>query len=334
MGNINLLYENIGAFIDLNGEIHAVRHYVDNVRDEGGWDASVAYEVVRVVRGVPMFFEDHCTRMNESLSRMNVNAQAGISALQARITSLLLVNGIASCNVKIWAAPAAAFEPAPANTATAAALEPTPADPADQATAAAHGPRQSEINIFMNINKSFYPPPEYYRDGVAAGLLEYTRDAPNIKRLVAGFKERIQSMIDNEGVFEVLLYDSSRLLTEGSRSNLFFTRDGIIYTAPDHMILKGTIRKYVYIAAERAGIQIVEEPARLDSVIEAVDANEGPGKRRGCGAFITGTSIGVLPVSTIGGCRINSEGDEVIKKLMEEYASIEQKYINERNGQA
>jgi len=329
MGDRNLLLENAGGYISLNNVIYEVCHYVDEVRDEGCWDGPVAYEVIRVINGVPMFFEDHCARLHGSLARLNVeqapgaeppvepNAEQaacpepparlnteqaafpepparlatgqfpGAEALSGSIGALLDACGERDCNVKLWAAPAAA----------------------------------GGINLFININRSFYPPPGYYRDGVGTALYGHTRDDPNTKRHVAGFKEKMLSMIAGD-IFEVLLYDGSRRLTEGSRSNLFFSRGGRLYTAPGHMILMGTIRKYVYEAAERAGIEIVERPVTLDEL--------GVNKGTDYGAFITGTSIDVLPVSRIGDIQLNSASDPVINAIRVEFEKIAQAYINKR----
>jgi len=340
MGNMNFLSENTGAFVSLNGEIINVRSYADEVRDEDLWTGDVAYEVIRVIQGVPMFIEDYCARLNESLQKLNAETEVRIITLMQPIASLLRTNNISDCNVKLWASSNA----------------------------------PGKVNIFMNINRSFYPPQEYYRDGVPAGLYAYMRDNPNVKQVVSGFKEQVQALIESGGVFELLLYDNSRRLTEGSRSNLFFTRGGQLFTAPDRIILKGTVRKYVFIAAQRAGIEIVERPVTLDEIglsPGSLDRRRAHGKavsdrfkpenpkvrqhriKRALqfptpgpwpgsapepvlpvltvnGAFLTGTSIGVLPIARIGGVKLNSANDQVIRQIMVEYDKITREYVNRR----
>ena len=340
MGNKDFLLENIGSYISLNGEIISAPYYADDALDEYYWNNGVAYEVIRIVQGVPMFIEDHISRLNESLSKLKARTEIGISELLSPMNALLYANETTDCNVKICAA-----------------------------TDAFGG-----INYFMNINKFFYPPPEYYRNGVPVGLYAHTRENPNVKQVVAGFKEKIQALIDSGGVFELLLYDGTNQLTEGSRSNVFFTRGYQLFTAPDRMILKGTIRKYVFLAAQRAGIEIIERPVTLEEfglspgsldrrrVHGKTDSDRtkpdnhkirhfihrknlvfpkfGPGQDIGPssalpvltvnGAFLTGTSIGVLPISRIGGVKLNSVRDKVIRAIMEKYKSIEREYINAR----
>ena len=338
MGNLTFLYENAGEYVSLNGEILEARHYADEVDDADKWAGGIAYEVVRIKQGVPMFIEDYYARLNESLHKLKIKADVKMITLLRDINSLLGENDAADCNIKIWAASGAG----------------------------------GNTNVFININKSFYPPPDYYRDGVPAGLYAYTRVNPNVKQVVAGFKEQAQALMDSGGVFEVLLYDSTGQLTEGSRTNLFFTRGEQLFTAPDRIILKGVARKYVFAAAQRAGIEIIERPVTLDEIgISPGSLNRRrdhgkavsdrfkpdsqnirqlrskkplifptPGPWPGSaqepslpvltvnGAFLTGTSIGALPIARIGGVKLNSTKDRIIRQIMAEYEKITQDYIN------
>ncbi len=46
-------------------------------------------------------------------------------------------------------------------------------------------------------------------------------------------------IIQEQGVAEVLLIDGDNCITEGSRSNVFFIRDNVFYTAPLPHVLAG-----------------------------------------------------------------------------------------------
>lgn len=59
--------------------------------------------------------------------------------------------------------------------------------------------------------------------------------------------------------FELLLCDHNGQLTEGSRSNLFFIRGQQVLSAPDNKILIGITRKYVTAAIAQAGAELVME---------------------------------------------------------------------------
>lgn len=297
MGDNKLLFENAGEYVCLNGVIYETARYIKDNPDAGLWDADVAYEVIRVDGGVPMFFEDHCERLNNSLAKLHADSTVPTEALAASAGLLLRVNGVSGGNIKIWAA---SCKQAPS------ALKAPP------------GRLAPTFNIFINVNRSYIPKAEYFETGAPAGLMPYTREDPNIKRYITGYKERVRELTEEGGFYEVLLYDAGRRLTEGSRSNLFFTIGGVIYTAPQDMILVGIRRKYVFAAAKGADIEIVEKPVSLDELENgAAD-----------GAFITGTGIGVLPISRINDICLPSASNPIIRKIMGEYAKIEDNYKN------
>ena len=137
-------------------------------------------------------------------------------------------------------------------------------------------------------SKSFYPDEKYYKNGVAAAVLGIERPNPNAKISRADYIEKVQNYREKKGVFEVLLKNSEGQLTEGSKSNLFFIKGNTVITAPSSMVLEGIMRKYVFETCGILGIPVDDSrPIELNE-LSHMD-----------GAFITGTSINVLPVSCI-----------------------------------
>jgi D-alanine transaminase len=91
------------------------------------------------------------------------------------------------------------------------------------------------------------------------------------------------------------------LITEGSRSNIFFVIDGTLFTHPEsNHILSGITRKNVLRIAEEAGIKIREE-AVVENRLRVIQE-----------AFITNTSAEVTPVTELGG---NTFGDGTPGKI-------------------
>jgi branched-chain amino acid aminotransferase len=285
MGKEQLLFENIGERVSFNGSVLSAAEFAASGADGGIWDADIVYEVLRIIDGIPMFFEDHNERLECSLRSVGADAGFDREWLSGAIRGLFEANGIASGNVKIWVSCGA-------------------------------GGAGGAKNWFLNVNHSFYPPPEYYKNGVRAELLDYTRANPNVKLAVAGYKEKVRSIMESTGAFELLLCDGAGNLTEGSRTNLFFVIGDRLFTAPDSMILKGVVKKRIFAAAAMSGIEIVETPVRAD-MLGGVD-----------GVFITSTSIGALPVSHIGGRQFGSAGNPVIVRIERAYAGIERAYID------
>ena len=95
-------------------------------------------------------------------------------------------------------------------------------------------------------------------------------------------------------------------ITEGSRSNIFFLRDGILTTAPDEKVLNGITRKYILDICRENAIKVVFRCIPAGSIRE-YDA-----------VFMTGTSPMVLPFCCIG--EVNFRVDfPLIEKLRRLY---------------
>ena len=113
---------------------------------------------------------------------------------------------------------------------------------------------------------------------------------------------------------ETLLVNKHGQITEGSKSNVFFIKEGKIYTAPDLMILAGVTRKKVIRILENMGLTIIYQ-AIVHHEITDYEA-----------VFLTGTSIGVLPVKAIENNNYDPK-NRVVREIMKYF---NQKMIQER----
>ena len=108
----------------------------------------------------------------------------------------------------------------------------------------------------------------------------------------------------------------TNLITEGSSSNFFIVRDGIIWTHPlSHLILKGVTRSILLEeCAPKLGLTVVEKAFTPEF---AQGADE---------AFITSTSLEVTPVVNLDGKTIGSGAPgEVTQKLLNAYHELVKK---------
>ena len=162
---------------------------------------------------------------------------------------------------------------------------------------------------------SNYPTPEQYNMGVNVILLKEERNNPNAKVVNLSYKERITTALADANAYEALLINRENEITEGSRSNIFFVRNDKVFTAPKGNVLMGITRLYVFELCKNLGIEIIEEPIYV-SILGEMD-----------GAFMTGTSPKILPISTIGDMSFNSAKNPIIKALMKRYDYIIEEYI-------
>jgi len=163
--------------------------------------------------------------------------------------------------------------------------------------------------------ESFYPPKSYYEKGIHTILLKHERPNPNAKVLLTDFKEDVKRRLDEEKAFEALLVDSKNSISEGSRSNMFFVRDNKVYTAAAGDVLMGITRKYIMKACRDNDIEVIEENYKLDNLPSLE------------GAFMSGTSVDVLPIASIDSLKINSMNNTIVRKLYDGYLNYVNEYI-------
>lgn len=228
------------------------------------------YEVVRVINGVPLFLEDHLSRFRHSAWMLHLEIPLTDVEIREWIERLVGANEISEGNIRF----SYCFRPC--------------------------GRFQA---CFIPHS---YPDKEMYENGVACGLLYALREDPNVKAVQRGLRARANALISEGEYYEVLLVNDVGRITEGSRSNLFIVKGGVLYTAPDSEVLPGITRIKVIGLAEEMGVELVYESPSLDD-LEHADA-----------VFLTGTSPKVLPVSRIGVKRIHPD-HPLVKELIRKY---------------
>lgn len=175
--------------------------------------------------------------------------------------------------------------------------------------------KSDKCNVLIYISKSYYPTDDIIRSGVAVGVLQLERQNPSVKLVNNEYKKTVNSFLQEGKFFEILLCNREGFITEGSKSNVFFVKGNDIYTAPGYAVLKGITRKYVIEACKSAGYNVKEE------FVEASSLNKIKG------IFLSGTSIKVLPVSSVDGQEFGSTGNPVIKDVGDEFDLILKRYI-------
>lgn len=270
--------DNAGQYYVLDGAVKEASEPM-RVATESG---RTAYEVIRIIRGVPLFYQDHYDRMKATFETIGLPLEMDAARLKEYMKKLLLVNGLANCNVKVIV-----FHEAG---------------------------KQKKLAY---ISKSYYPSEKEADTGVKAGLFRIERQNPNAKLINQSYKDAVNAKIHEGGYYEVLLVDSLGRITEGSKSNAFFVKRNMIFTAPGQFVLKGITRKYVFEACRNAGFEVAEEFIGADS-LKQVD-----------GAFFSGTSIKVLPIRMIDDITLNSSENSIVSAVRREYDLLLEKYIEE-----
>ena len=275
--------EAIGEFYIQNGDIKTTN-------DEDIFkriDKPPIYEVIRVIKGVPLFLEEHLDRMFDSAKITGYKLGRNEKEIRKDIKNLILKNNIEELNIKLLSSEVEEI---------------------------------GKVFLVYSIN-SFYPPQEYYENGIKAILFDYERQNPNAKVLFTSFKEEVTKELNNKDAFEALLVGKSGYIPEGSRSNMFFVKGDKIYTAPESEVLLGVTRKRILEVCEELRIEVIENSIHKDE-IDKID-----------GAFMSGTSVNVLPISTIDNLNVNSMKNELIIRINQAYNKKMVDYIDLHKGE-
>lgn len=195
------------------------------------------YEVLRLVKGSPLFFNDHMERLETSLKLQQKETLADVSTLRKDIINLTKSDKKKEANLKI-----------------------------------VFNYNKGSANYLIYFIEPIYPTEEQYRTGVKGIRFYAERKDPESKVIDHKLRSAIYHKLILEGGHEVLLVNEDHYITEGSRSNIFFVRGDTLYTAPDNLILGGITRKYILDICRENMIEVklncvkVDDISKFDSV--------------------------------------------------------------------
>ena len=151
----------------------------------------------------------------------------------------------------------------------------------------------------------FTPPPaKMYENGVeleiASGL---ARERPSIKKADFAVKRRAYA----GNAYESLLVDGAGHILEGTGSNFYAMRDGVVWTAGEG-VLDGITRQIILELLPRLGIPLRLEPVRLADLPHLDEA------------AISSSSRALLPVASIAGQSIgNGRPGPISRRILAAY---------------
>lgn len=227
------------------------------------------YEVIRFQDGKPLFLDEHIDRFFHSAKYEKLPLELSKEQIRNRIRTLIESNRAKSGNIFF------------------------------QLTL---NPDKGAVFTAW-IMPSYYPSKEELKNGVVIKTMSGARKKPHSKRVNLPVRKTADQIIQSEHVAEVLMIAENGLVTEGSRSNIFFVKETTLYTPTTKLVLPGITRSVVIDLAEKNGFQVVEGDIRFDT-IKDFD-----------GCFLTSTSRDILPVSKIDDLTYQVP-NPVIEKLM------------------
>jgi branched-chain amino acid aminotransferase len=196
----------IGKNCIINGRLKPI----EDIPRHHSPDEKSVYEVLRVENKVPLFIEDHFSRLKNSFSLCNRHFPMSLTDFRKIVRRLVDENELSEGPVKF-------IFPDDDN-------------------------KQGFIAYFMIPHR---PTTEEYRSGIKTVTLYEERNNPNAKIWNSQLRETAAKLINKNEAYEAILIDKDNYITEGSRSNVFFIKNDTVFTTPDDRILPGITRKKV-----------------------------------------------------------------------------------------
>lgn len=255
----------------LNGNTINTPDFSDRIFENG----LSLYEVIRVFKKQPIFLQDNLIRLDNSIKKSNIDIDIRKLDIPGKLEKLIRLEQIEEGNLKY----------------------------------VLHIQNDGVIDEYIYQIPHSYPTSEDYRLGVDTMTCYAVRETPEIKYINTGLRALANRLIEENNVYEVVLIDNEGYITEGSRSNIFFIKNDLLYTASTQYVLPGTSRKRVFDICNRLGVKISEERVPYSGIKE-YDA-----------AFITGTSPLILPIRRIDDVLFDPQ-NSLLCKLMENYFTL------------
>ena len=191
--------------------------------------SGLVYEVIRIIGGTPLFFDEHYARLVNSAKTRQGQAVPNYQTFRPLTDAFLSTRSELDYNIKIL------FEP----------------DTAD---------------LYILESPSAYPDEALYQNGIHTELMPYMRQDPNSKITNNELAELANQLKKVSGAYEVLLVNASGFITEGSKSNLFFILDDTLITPPLESVLPGVTRQKIIDMAKNININVIEMNIKADEL--------------------------------------------------------------------
>ncbi|PIR83730.1 hypothetical protein COU18_03600 [Candidatus Kaiserbacteria bacterium CG10_big_fil_rev_8_21_14_0_10_51_14] len=173
------------------------------------------------------------------------------------------------------------------------------------------GKTKEEASLNILCLNPLFPDKKIHRDGVSTIVYEYERPFPHAKTLNMLQSYLAYRKAKEAGAHDALLLDREGRILEGTRTNFFCIKDKNLYTPDENNILLGVTRKAVLKVASQNGYQVVQKDIRPTDL------------RQYDGAFLTGTSIKILPIRSVAAFQFGEQPIALreLMKLFDEFSA-------------
>ena len=156
-----------------------------------------------------------------------------------------------------------------------------------------------------------YFSPDKLLQGINLSVAEWTRPSPQsapTDSKAAGLYmicSLSKHKAEKEGFDDALMLDYRGYIAEATGANIFFVKNGELFTPKPDCFLNGITRQTVIKIARRIKIKVTEDHFKLDFVSNCSEA------------FLTGTAVEITPINSINNYKFKER--TITKKLIDEF---------------
>lgn len=284
-------------WVFLNGEFIPSEEAHLSIYDHGFLYGDGAFEGIRAYNGRVFRLKDHVDRLYKSLKVLWIDLPYGRDVFAANLDKLVKMNEVKDAYIRVTVSRGIALGLDPKNV-------------------------NSEPTVVISTDKLSLYPPSMYDNGLE--VVSVATRIPNPQVLEPRIKStgkylcNIQAKLEANqvGAGEGLLLTEDGFVGECTGDNIFFVKDGVIYTPPAYLgILEGITRQTVIELCKKLGIELVEQVFTRFNLYTADEA------------FLTGTAAEVIPMVKLDGRTINTgKPGPVTKKLIDAFHKFIEEY--------
>jgi D-alanine transaminase len=254
----------------INGEFVERSNAKVDIEDRGYQFGDGIYEVIRIYNGKMFTVKEHLERFFRSAESISISLEFTIEQLAAQLQELIVKSNLKLGIIYMQA--------------TRGVAPRTHAFPAKKVP-----------SILVAYTKELERPLQKLENGVQAILVEDIRWLRcDIKSLNLLGNVLAKQKASENGCYEAI-QSRGQEVTEGSSSNIFIVKNGVIYThVSDNLILKGITKDVILNICADNGIQLEERTFTREELAAADEV------------FLSSTTSEVMPVIAIDGKAFNN----------------------------
>lgn len=278
----------------LNDKIVPKSEATVSVYDHGFLYGDGVYETMRAYDGVVFMIDEHISRLRRSAEMIRLLLPKDSDGIKKAIYETLIANNRKDAYIRLT---------------VSRGYGPIGLDP-DLC-------RDATFVVIAEEMKGY--PASMYKNGIniiIAGTRRNLREAINPRIKSLNFLNNILAKIEakDAGAYEAIMLNSKGYIAEGTISNIFFVKEGVVCTPSTGCgILDGITRKIILDLAVREGLRVREGRFSSSDLFSASEC------------FITNTTLEVMPVAKVD--NVEFMAGEATRLLLRSYRKEVKAYV-------